>query len=1277
MNKFKKKITALLLSALAMVSVGTWAACKDKEPSGTDSSSSSSSTVSEFTVTYVYDNGDEAMQTTVAKDGFVVEPKDPEKEGYVFLGWFVGDTLYNFTTPVTADVTLTAKWREAEPEKVVLTWQTPADNAEIWKYEFDGKKPTEVLEGTEISFRVWTSPYYVGDMVVTAGNTVLTVDTEGYYTFTASESMKINVEGLKPDTIKIEGLGTASSPYLIKKPSQLEKITADINSPNNAKYNSAYIRLENDLDLKGVTVDPIGVELNSAHFSGTFDGNGHTVSNFSINEDYGIVGFIGYVVQGKVKNLTIETDLQLEMLNEQNYIVGGVAAYGIGADIIGCNFNGSITADFAYELPVAYLGGIIGFSQGYAANISGTVSYCSVNADILSIGSQSVFTTGGIAGATVGTAESAPVTVNNCTYEGEITGRHTLSGGIVGYLRSYSSVANTFSVGTVDALSRTTFAAAGGIVGMADNETAVSYSYTMATSSAVGSEEGANNLYLGSVIGAKYKDGIDLRDLLSGVDGRQSLDYKSYYAKDGVVSAQGVTYDMTKFADVKALLGWTDAEWSFADGKPVPNPAGEAEINFVASVSFSGETVTRDGQDGTPLTLEKDDTRIKGGYLPVNWIYGGSGLNTFVSDSGKISYGYFLDEDCTQRIPSAMLLTQDIDIYVGFADYSEVEGVYQAVITAVEEHFVTLTLDDNGKCTMLLDGMVSNYMYVYDGEKVMICGAYFANLMYNSGDGIPYETDFYFASATGENIQNSNSFVLYDNVFFTESNVHELTKPIKIYRPTEAFGEWYQPDGRKVYFYADKTGEFVTTSGLNGEFTYDCDGKDVTIYYQNQTISVTLSADGKSMVNQSGVTVFSTVNKFDDFAGKWETEFGRNLSVEFDGKGKVVYKETTYDYTLIDGVLSFNGISAKFNADGLIEWTENGETFIFGREGSYIGRWRETMLNYDVEFYGINKDGYGYAYDSNGVTFTYTATPEEGSDGVWFLQFYYRTTTYGYAYSNTSIDGKSLILEAAVYTASQGAMWDNYNMTYLDEFAGVWNGEEGSLIFNGFGGYDIYYSGSEGEWKAQGEVTWKQDTTETTVRYYFDRTTGEAKFTVGGTEYTAKLIAGGISVSATGYEKEYLAPDSFGGIMFQGKDVLLGFDGRSNIGKGKAQLSLNGGDLVEYDYTLEDSTATLSLNGVNKYTAIINETTGMLDLQDLETQATYALGYFSYIVEKTYVTGEMGTVDLYIEGYFNLSGEAKGYIDGEEVWFVYLDEAATVPNFDVMKLVRFPVKLRI
>ena len=54
-------------------------------------------------------------QTVQVEDGLtLVKPADPVKEGYKFIGWFVGDTEYDFSQPVTSDLTITAKFEKIE-----------------------------------------------------------------------------------------------------------------------------------------------------------------------------------------------------------------------------------------------------------------------------------------------------------------------------------------------------------------------------------------------------------------------------------------------------------------------------------------------------------------------------------------------------------------------------------------------------------------------------------------------------------------------------------------------------------------------------------------------------------------------------------------------------------------------------------------------------------------------------------------------------------------------------------------------------------------------------------------------------------------------------------------------------------------------------------------------------------------------------------------------------------------------------------------------------------
>ena len=66
--------------------------------------------VTRYTVTFDPDNGEDTFTSTVVAGNAVSEPKEPEKDGYTFDGWYLGDEPYVFTTPVNGNITLTAHW---------------------------------------------------------------------------------------------------------------------------------------------------------------------------------------------------------------------------------------------------------------------------------------------------------------------------------------------------------------------------------------------------------------------------------------------------------------------------------------------------------------------------------------------------------------------------------------------------------------------------------------------------------------------------------------------------------------------------------------------------------------------------------------------------------------------------------------------------------------------------------------------------------------------------------------------------------------------------------------------------------------------------------------------------------------------------------------------------------------------------------------------------------------------------------------------------------------
>ncbi len=75
--------------------------------------------VKEYTVTFDSNGGTTVSPIKVKKDDTISEPTAPTKEGYTFAGWYLDDVKFSFSTKITRDITLKARWSsDSEPEEV-------------------------------------------------------------------------------------------------------------------------------------------------------------------------------------------------------------------------------------------------------------------------------------------------------------------------------------------------------------------------------------------------------------------------------------------------------------------------------------------------------------------------------------------------------------------------------------------------------------------------------------------------------------------------------------------------------------------------------------------------------------------------------------------------------------------------------------------------------------------------------------------------------------------------------------------------------------------------------------------------------------------------------------------------------------------------------------------------------------------------------------------------------------------------------------------------------
>jgi hypothetical protein len=276
------------------------------------------------------------------------------------------------------------------------------------------------------------------------------------------------------DTVFAGGDGSISNPYQVKTADQLNKIREDL---------TANYVLISDIDLSGFeNWQPIGVFQSKSDapedveipkpevaFRGTFDGNGHTISNLKIAAPMNMaVGLFGCVLgegntKGYIKNLTLKdiditgaylvggaVGLQFMNFEVENVTLTGknklAGLQGIGG-IVGTGFdwirNCTATADIT----------VLGDDGACAGLIAGGTTFSSIencvakNGTITAEGSA-CWAFGSICGAPYAASEIINCKATNVTIN--VTGENgRLVGGIVGF-------AGTYMDGTVAKISKCT-----------------------------------------------------------------------------------------------------------------------------------------------------------------------------------------------------------------------------------------------------------------------------------------------------------------------------------------------------------------------------------------------------------------------------------------------------------------------------------------------------------------------------------------------------------------------------------------------------------------------------------------------------------------------------------------------------------------------------------------------------------------------------------------------------------------------------------------------------
>ena len=234
--------------------------------------------------------------------------------------------------------------------------------------------------------------------------------------------------------------------YEIKNAGNLFWFAQQVNDSSDPDNSELCAVLMADIDLENRPWTPIGNE--EMPYKGHFDGNGHTITGFSLNATTaGDWGLFGYVSGATIENFSISgsavSSLTAKGESEQfDYGVIGESSYGTTVTNVHSAVNFTSNDSFMKNT----IGGIVGKTGEKGEGLC--IERCSFGG-ILDMGSTDVDCLGGIIGYIFATI---PTTITDCAFYGTVTSSHTgqdQMGGILGYYRgSNLTIHNCLSVGT-------------------------------------------------------------------------------------------------------------------------------------------------------------------------------------------------------------------------------------------------------------------------------------------------------------------------------------------------------------------------------------------------------------------------------------------------------------------------------------------------------------------------------------------------------------------------------------------------------------------------------------------------------------------------------------------------------------------------------------------------------------------------------------------------------------------------------------------------------------
>lgn len=276
-----------------------------------------------------------------------------------------------------------------------------------------------------------------------------------------------------------DGTGEPNAPYLIATPEDMNAIGANANDWDK------HFKLIADINLSGYTGTQFNIigEYHRSPFTGVFDGNGHSISNFTYTAtEVGYVGLFTYVGYGAIiKNLTLIDPNVDGLICERP--AGALVAKLEHGTIYNCNIEGGnvysshntggLIGDQYYGLVSSCHATCDVSSSGLAGGLVGRARYCTILDCYATGDAESTVDGAGMAGGLV--AKTVHATISDCYATGAVTGKGATfgeTGGLIGFDYQGTVISNCYATGAVTGEEST-----GGLLGRGNSST-ISNCYT-------------------------------------------------------------------------------------------------------------------------------------------------------------------------------------------------------------------------------------------------------------------------------------------------------------------------------------------------------------------------------------------------------------------------------------------------------------------------------------------------------------------------------------------------------------------------------------------------------------------------------------------------------------------------------------------------------------------------------------------------------------------------------------------------------------------------------